>query len=42
MLHALPASIDELLATVRGRFRCLQHHPDRLANFFAHAGLRVN
>ena len=42
MLHALPASIDELLATVRGRCRRLQHHPDRLANFFAHAGLRVD
>ncbi|MDQ3880084.1 MAG: transposase [Chloroflexota bacterium] len=42
MLHALPASIDELLATVRGRLRRLQHYPDRLANFFAHAGPRVN
>lgn len=42
MLHALPASIDDLLGTVRGRFRRLQHHPDLLAHFFAHAGLRVN
>lgn len=40
MLHALPDSIDDLLGTVRGRFRRLQYHPDMLAHFFAHAGLR--
>jgi transposase len=42
MLHVLPDSIAELRTIVRGRFRRLQHHPDMLAHFFAHTGLRVN
>jgi hypothetical protein len=41
MLHMLPDSIAQLHTAVRGRFRRLQHHPDMLARFFAHAGLRV-
>jgi hypothetical protein len=42
MLHALPASIEELRRLVQGRFQRLQHRPDVLAHFFAHAGLSVN
>lgn len=42
MLHALPRSIEELHALVRGRFCRLQHRPALLAQFFAHAGLHVN
>lgn len=42
MLHALPDSVEALHHVVRGRFRRLQQHPDVLAHFFSHAGLRVN
>ena len=41
LLNALPADVTELLAQARREFRRLSRHPDLLANFFRHAGLRV-
>ena len=39
--NALPGSVDELHRFARRGFRRVGRHPDTLAAFFRHAGLRV-
>ncbi len=41
MANALPGSIAELKTWACRGIRCLQRHPEIVANFFRHAGLHV-